>query len=420
MEKTINTKSFFPYLEPIIYGLFFLYVFSLPVRQLLIVERNGFIVIVVLLVLWCVIRKCHFFTRTAIDVPLVMFVFWVGLSIPFAIDPGYSFKEFLKLLQQVLLFYAFVYFFQDFSKKKVLIGMMIGESILISLYGLGQFFLDVLPNKRLGSVDVIAAVFTSEVWLTTYLVVLCPFCIGALVYAKENWQKLLALLGVVTIVSCQMLTFSRAGVLAILLEGIVGFALLNKRWALPVIFITVVGIGAVGWSISQVPYIEETEPTAFSNRKLDSSNLIARINVWKLVLSRVADYPITGYGYGKNTFNQVFGDEIRKRHVPVHAEFPMGSHNVFIDFIVSIGLIGSVIFLFLLLSVLFHAYQTFQRAQEGFDRYLSFVLTLLVVGFVVRNSFDHMVVGTLAVLFWVCVGLFFSSQKGRTRLSELE
>ena len=96
----------------------------------------------------------------------------------------------------------------------------------------------------------------------------------------------------------------------------------------------------------------------------DNANLIARANVWKLVLSKVPEYPITGYGYGKDTFTKVFGDEVRQRHVLLVSEYPMGTHNVFIDFIVSLGLIGCLLFLWLLVTVLLSAYQTFQGAQD--------------------------------------------------------
>lgn len=43
--------------------------------------------------------------RTPIDLPLLLFVSWVLLTVPFATDPAYSFSEWRKLSAQVLVFY---------------------------------------------------------------------------------------------------------------------------------------------------------------------------------------------------------------------------------------------------------------------------------------------------------------------------
>src|SRR5687768_12716823 len=43
--------------------------------------------------------------RTPLDVPLLLFVGWVLATVPFAIDPVYSFSEWRKLLVQIIVFY---------------------------------------------------------------------------------------------------------------------------------------------------------------------------------------------------------------------------------------------------------------------------------------------------------------------------
>src|SRR2546422_8994591 len=155
-----------PNLDYIIRGLLYVYVFSLPFHRLLLVERNGFIILMVLLVLWCAVNRRHFFTQTPIDIPLVAFVAWVALTIPFATFPAYSSKEFAKLLQQGLIFYVVVYFFRDPVYRWRLVWMLIGTLSINSLYGIWQFVTDVLPYAREGELAVIASFLPGEVWLT--------------------------------------------------------------------------------------------------------------------------------------------------------------------------------------------------------------------------------------------------------------
>src|SRR6267143_3010331 len=50
-------------------------------------------------------EKRVIWARSPIDVPLLLLVVWVLLTIPFATDPWYSFAEWRKLVVQVLVFY---------------------------------------------------------------------------------------------------------------------------------------------------------------------------------------------------------------------------------------------------------------------------------------------------------------------------
>ena len=96
-------------LDTIIRGRLYVYTFSLPFKDLLFVERNGFILLVVLLLLWCGVNQRYFFTRTPIDLQLLAFVTWLAFTIPLSMFPSYSFKELDKLLRQGLIFYVVVY-----------------------------------------------------------------------------------------------------------------------------------------------------------------------------------------------------------------------------------------------------------------------------------------------------------------------
>jgi len=53
----------------------------------------------------CWIERKSPWVRSQIDLPLLLFVGWVLFTVPFAIDPAYSFSEWRKLAAQVLLFY---------------------------------------------------------------------------------------------------------------------------------------------------------------------------------------------------------------------------------------------------------------------------------------------------------------------------
>ncbi|MFM7842442.1 MAG: hypothetical protein ACKO9T_11270, partial [Nitrospira sp.] len=128
-------ESFLPYFDQSIRIVVLLYVAGLPFTAIHAAERIGFLLLLAALVVWCVWHRRHFHLRTPIDVPLGMFVLWVGLTIPFAADPVYSLQEFGKLIKQVLIFYTVLYFFQERKSQVHLIWLMVGVALLISVYG---------------------------------------------------------------------------------------------------------------------------------------------------------------------------------------------------------------------------------------------------------------------------------------------
>ena len=130
-----------PYFDTIIRVVVAVYIAVLPFQSLLIVERNGFLVLCSLLVGWCAINRRLFYSRTPYDMPLLAFVVWVGLTIPFAVVPSYSVKEYGKLLQQMVIFYAVIYFFKKLHARQALVGLMGIVAVVVTAYGLSQFTL---------------------------------------------------------------------------------------------------------------------------------------------------------------------------------------------------------------------------------------------------------------------------------------
>lgn len=139
-----------PPLDAIIRGVLSVYIFTLPFDKLRLVERYGFVILLVLVAWWCLTRRTHVFSPLRLGVPLLAFVAWVGVTIPFAAFPEYSGKEFLKLLQQVVLFYVVVYFFDSERHRRRLMWVLLSALGIISAYGLYEMLgmIGLLPQLK--------------------------------------------------------------------------------------------------------------------------------------------------------------------------------------------------------------------------------------------------------------------------------
>jgi len=392
-----------PNLDSIVRGLLYVYIFSLSFRRLLVIERNSFIILIALFVLWCAVNRKHFFLRTPIDFPLIAFIGWVGLSVPFAAFPSYSFQEFAKLLQQGLVFYAVVYFFHDPVHKRRLAWMLIGTLGLVGMYGLWEYASVETGNRKNYFVE---SFLHGDAALATYLVMLAPLSAAAVLYFGGGWRKLLAAGAVGFALLCQVLTFSKGGILAMMTETI-AFAWITRQrkvvyWATVAGIILIVGMG--GFFIAS-RVVHSTSVFVPGQGKFNARNVVARFNVWTFGVEKMTDHPLVGIGYGKNTFYLATGNEGERLSTANGVIMPAGTHNTFLDIAVGAGIPALLAFIWLLWTILRAGRRQLRCEPDSLAKALALASVVAVMGMSMRNFFDHMWVGTLAVQFWVLVGL---------------
>jgi len=390
-----------PNLESIIRGLLYVYIFSLPFNRLLFIERNGFIILLILLVLWCVVDRRHFFTRTPIDIPLVAFVAWVAVTIPFATFPAYSAKEFAKLLQQGLIYYVVVYFFKDGLHRIRLLSLLVGVLILVSAYGVTQF--DIHDRQA------VVSFFPGEVWLTTYLVMFIPLCFALALCEERPWPKALYVSVSVLAAACLLLTQSRAALVAFVCELWVLAWLIKQRTILVVasmfslaLVVAAVFVVQVGTMAQGVPSVV---PQASVPIRTDLSSVVHRLDIWAFSLSQIVTHPIVGIGYGNETFKLRYGhtpEEVPPGHSPVRNQ---GTHNIFLNLALHVGLPGLMLFLWLAARMAHTALAAFRQVTDPVSKAVLLGTGVSVIGMGVRLMFDQMFVGTLAIQFWILVAM---------------
>ena len=387
-----------PKLDRIIRGLLLVYVFALPFKGLLVIERTGFLLLLVLMGIWCAVQRRLFFLRTPLDLPLLAFLAWVGLTIPFAAYPLYSLQEYGKLLQQVLVFYAVLFFFKEKEEWSKLVWLLAGTSFLISLYGVMQFEpTDLLP---------VTSFLSAEVWLTTYLIMMLPLSIALAWHEQRPWAKGLSIAGAAFITICLLLTQSRAGLIAFVVE-LWAFAWLLRRRAMVYAAAAVtVLLGVTLLLLVKVTTTSGGEITIVARVpvpiKTSLVSFVHRLDIWAFSLEQVAEHPLVGIGYGKETSKMLFGQvpetNLPPGHSPVRTH---GAHNILLELALLVGVPGMLLFVWLAASILQVIVGGFRRVTDTFSKATLVGIGVGAIGLAVRIQFDQMLVGTLAIQFWV-------------------
>ena len=399
-----------PNLDTVIRGLLYLYVLSLPFHRLLFVERNGFIILLVLLTLWCLVNRGHFFVWTPIHLPLIAFVGWVAFTVPFAAFPLYSLQELGKLLQQALLFSVVLFFFRDSPYRLRLVWVMMVALLIISAYGIFEFK-DLIGERPPGLDLAYVTSFTgAEVWLTTYLIMMAPLSYALFLFESKLYPRIcygcLLALGL----GCLLFTFSRPGILSQIIELWLFVWLTKRRIALVIAGgLTVVTLTA-GISLylyaASVPGGLHTIPgTTISPIKATISSLEHRRRIWAFTLTKLFEHPVMGIGYGKDNFKRVYGKSPKTTDQTQYEVTEAGTHNTYLDIALGVGIPGLILFLWLISRIVTKLLTNFYAADTAVDKAIALGVTVSVVGISVRLFFDHMLIGTVALAFWILVAL---------------
>ena len=346
------------YFDVIIRMVLAVYITVLPFKPLLIVERNGFILVLGLLLGWCIANRQFFDTPTPYDMLLLAFVVWVGFTIPFSVVPSYSLKEYGKLLQHIVIFYAVIFFFKELRARQVLVGVLGIVAFVVTAYGLLQF--------NLQNPQAVVSFLSAEVWLTTFLVMVIPF---ALVLALGEGPPVVRSGGAIVagmMLVCLVGTQSRAGLVALTGElWVVAWFIRSASAKIVAALFTACVIAAVMLVLNERAAgvnsaIVNLLPV---NQKFWSA--FHRFEIWQFTLSEIAKHWLVGIGYGNLSYLFSYGQDQEVVGPGHYGISRAGTHNIVLYLALHVGLPGLLLFGWFIVRVMRKTAETVTQATVG-------------------------------------------------------
>jgi O-antigen ligase len=148
------------------------------------------------------------------------------------------------------------------------------------------------------------------------------------------------------------------------------------------------------------------------------ASVIHRFDIWCFTLSEITEHWLVGIGYGSQSYFLVYGqdDEIV---MPGHkAVTNQGTHNIFLYLALHVGLPGMLIFGWFVVRVVLKTAGEYRQAHDWLSKAVLVGSIVSVVGLILRLQFDQMLVGSLAVFFWVLLGMAVLSYPSYNRATE--
>lgn len=320
----------------------------------------------------------------------------IMLTIPFAIWRGGAFAMFLEVVKVFILQIVMTAFIDTQDRLKYILWLLVGfmtwfSGSTLSAYLHGQFYSLNQTFGTLNRAEGVSSLVGDPNELAGILLALLPFLMALVACTKNFLAKLLLVAAGFMTLYVLGLTGARIVFLALFPMALY-YILRSKRKFLSLALAVIIGIGL--WSSLPEVYRDRylTVRNYAQGGQLDASNEL-RLEIWTAGWHMFLDHPIIGVGAGQ--FATAFGSRYSG---PGHHAW-MQPHNLYLQVICELGLVGAFVFGNLLWQMMKAIRQGIRaRATPGLEVNYQFAVacTMMFIG----NMFIGTVSHTLYRPYW--------------------
>lgn len=364
---------------------------------------------------------------------LLVFLYWGCASIATIFSPvkRAAISGWLELTLYCFMFALCAKIFRSSKVISWVTTIFLLIALVVSCYGIRQAYFGVDP---LATWNDPTALYADEVrvysylgnpnLLASYLLPAIAFSLAAII-VWQNWlPKTLAVVMLITNLTCAYFTGSRGGWMGIIVLLTIFFSFgyywykekLSPFWRVSLIPFVVGSISILFIiALLRVESLRVRLLSIFVGREDSSNNF--RINVWESVMQMIKAYPITGIGVGHDAFNKVYPLYMQPRFTALSA------YSIYLETAVEMGILGLSAFLWLLMVTFAQALIQIKRLKASVNLQ-AFWLIAAIAG--CAGLLTHGVADTVwyrpqvNTLWWMMVALIASQYQNLESISQPE
>ncbi|MGA2330386.1 MAG: O-antigen ligase family protein, partial [Syntrophales bacterium] len=375
-----------------------IFIFLNPYPHVTAIQEITFYGSVLLLLTLIFLKKKEFFLQTPLSIPFLLFALWSFCCLFFALNKGNSIHDFYAhLIKYLLIFYLLFNFFATKERLLILIwtiiistalysaGMLVGFyiqsgydiSVKLGLYTDGQYE---IPSNIIG-ISTLFGLLLSLYQLT-----------------KEEilYRKIVLTICVCATAIATLATQTKGAILAMLVSLLLSFPK-NKKIMLffflfLALFIVVMSVKNQITSSSIIGKIHQDE----------------RIKIWYFFGEMVIDYPITGIGFGMQTYyDENLLNKYNERVPAKYRQRPLhkAPHNLLVDIAVRTGLVGLALFLYIIFKFFQVSWQIIKSGKDDFIRHWGFCFLAAFVAVFIQGQFENILSGPPVIILYTIFAL---------------
>jgi O-antigen ligase len=375
---------------PILVGMF---IFLNPYPHVTAIKEITFHGSVLLLLALIFLKKEEFSLRTPLSIPFLLFVIWGFFGLFFALNKGNSIHDFfVHLIKYLLIFYLLFNFFATKERLLILIWTIIistalySAGMLIDFYVVQGYSLSTKLGVYIGGQREIPSNIIGISTLFGLLLSLYQLTREGILY-----RKIILTICVCATAVATLATQTKGAILAMIVSLLLSFPRNKKTLLFFFLFLALV--------ILVMPVKHILTPDAFIG-KIRSDT---RINIWYNHLEMVKDYPITGIGFGMQTY--LDENLLNKYNEKVPAKYRQQTpyaapHNLLVDVAVRTGLVGLALFLYIIFKFFQVSWQIIRSGKDDFIRHWGLCFLAAFVAVFIQGQFENTMSGPPAIILY--------------------
>lgn len=331
---------------------------------------------------------------------LLVLLYWAIATVATAMSPvkTAALTGWVKLTLYLMLFALLARVLRSPRIRSLLIGIYLHTSLIVSVYGMRQWFFGAPalatwtdPTSSMAGVTRVYSYLENPNLLAAYVIPAVIFSVGAIFVWSGLLPKLLAVTMTVVNSFCLLFTWSRGGWIGLSIASFVLLLMLvywwspklppaGRKWALPGVLGGTVTVLILAFLF--VEPLRDRIASMFVGRSDSSNNF--RINVWQSTIEMIRDRPILGIGPGNSAFNKIYPLYMRPRFSALSA------YSIWLETAVETGFIGLTAFVWLLVVTLNQGLQQLQqlRNQANLQGYWLMGAIAIIVGMLGHGVVD--------------------------------
>ena len=372
------------------------HIFFNPFPQLTAIQEISFYGSVLILLVLLSLKKTIFSFKTPLTTPFILFVLWNIFGLFFALNkPNTSHDIYAHLLKYLMVYFLLVNYFNSFIRFKILAGLIVLSTTIFASYLLVYFYL-ILGNPI--SVNLGYAMPWEIPTNILGILTLCSVLLAVYMIdeQKKTINKLLVGLALIVLTFTTLATQTRGAILAMLVS--IAICLCAKKHLFLIFIIFLISLSII------MPVKDRLNPAVIYNKILHDD----RRQIWYTFWEMIKDHPVTGIGFGMQTYNDEKLLNKYNQLVPSSYRQPVphkAPHNLIIDITVRTGFIGLALFIFIIYRFLWMIRVTIKNGRTHFVRTWAVGLLAAFAAWLIQGMFENTASGPAAMVLFIILAM---------------
>lgn len=394
--KTITTKhGFFTFLDHAVFVLIGVLIFFNPFPHTTAIKEISFYLILVIAIFLVAYKKIDFSLRSPMTIPFALYILWACASIFWAVDtPNTIHDVYAHLIKCVVIYYMVINFYNSGERLTILTWLIIISTAIFAIKGMLNFYILMENPLKERLIHSTGAPINSSAILNLVATFLAFFFLTQ--EKKWLWRILLFVCFMGTLMAT-LLSYSRAALLALIISAVVLLISQRERKKRIISLLLILSL-AVGSLYIFSPHLKRLKPEELLKD--------FRIGIYYTCLEIFKDYPITGVGFGGETFEKYMWDEYNPRIPPQlrHSDPFQSPHGFVFAIMVRLGIVGLIIFGFIIIRA-FQINRSILACQDAYIKRWGSYLLASFSGMLIAGFFGSILHGAAACNFYVLLAM---------------